>query len=73
MIIANPDQVSRLFHFILLKKLILIFTFLLALQEITSKSSNQIVLNKASKFNNDDNGTFKRASQSMYKIISHHL
>lgn len=43
------------------------YHFTLAFQEI----SNQITLNEATKFN--DNGTFKRASQSMFKIFFYDL
>jgi len=41
--------------------------FTLAFQE----TSNQIILNEAPKFN--DNGTFQRASQSMFKIFFYDL
>ena len=72
-IIANPDQISNIFHSILLK-FVLIFIFTLAFQEITTTLSNQIVSNEALNFNSGNiGGTFKRASQSMFKIFSCNL
>jgi hypothetical protein len=66
---VNPNKVGRiLIYFRSLKKCQLMFYhFTLALQEI----SNQIILNEAPKFN--DNDTFKRASQSMFKIFFYDL
>ena len=65
MIIANLDKVSK-YSFGLLKKTYINIHFILEFQEITQSSNNTIISNKASKFN-ANNGTFKRASQSMFR------